>query len=467
MTRLLRTSGPHLAHNSLACALALLAALPACSAPSGDQLGAHHPGARRPGQGRARVVVVSIDGMMPETYLDPDRLGLAVPTLRSIVARGAHARAVESVFPSVTYPAHTTIVTGALPRVHGITSNRPLDPLQKNHEGWRWYTEDIAVPTLWSAVEAQGGAAALVTWPVSVGARVSFNVPEFWRAGTPDDQKLLRSLSTPGLLDKVARVFPDLWKDLVPPDVRDAAQFAIARYLITQERPDLVLVHVWATDDAQHAHGPRSPEAKQAFEHVDRLLGELLRALEQSPDWSRTTLVVLSDHGFLPVDREIRLNALVRERGLVQLDAAGKAVSAKAASIENGGTAYVHVLDPAAQADVMAALETIKPAIAKIYSREEIAAAGGDPAATFALAAAPGHNFTDAVAGPAILERPGRGHHGFPPDDPAMGASFLAIGPRIGKRDLGAIRMVDVGPTIARWLGVTLSGATGTPIANL
>jgi predicted AlkP superfamily pyrophosphatase or phosphodiesterase len=459
-----RSPAPHppAVRESLLCALALLIALPACGAPSGDTLGG-----RRPGKIRARVVVVSIDGMKPETYLEPDRLGLAVPTLRSIAARGACARAVESVFPSVTYPAHTTIVTGAPPRVHGIVSNRPLDPLQKNMDGWRWYTEDIAVPTLWSALEAQGGVAALVTWPVTVGARATFLIPEYWRSGHPDDQKLLRSLSTPGLLDKVARFYPELWKFLVPPDIKDEAQFAIARYLVAQENPDLVLVHVWETDDAQHAHGPGSPEAKQAFEHADLLLGELLAALERSPEWSRTTLVVLSDHGFAPVDHEIRLNALFRERGLVQVGADGKVTSARVTSIENGGTAYVYLLDPTAKADVMAALETLKPAIAKIYAREEIAAAGGDPTAALAVGAAPGYSFTDNAASPALVDRPGRGHHGFPPTDPAMAASFLAFGPKIPHRDLGAIRMIDIAPTIARWLGITLSGATGKPIPGL
>lgn len=462
MTRARRTSRHPTAHDSFACALALLVAHGACSAPPGDTMGA-----RRPVKGAARVVVVSIDGMMPEAYLDPDRLGLAVPTLRSIVARGAYARAVESVFPTVTYPAHTTLVTGAPPRVHGITSNRTFDPLHQNQEGWRWYAEDIAVPTLWTAVEAQGRAAALVTWPVTVGARVSFLVPEFWRAGTPDDQKLLRGMSTPGLLENVERGYPDLWKTLAPPDGHDAAQFEIAKYLVTREIPDLVLVHGWELDDAQHAHGPRSPQAKRALENADRLLGELIAALEGTPDWSRTTLVVVSDHGFHPVDREIRLKVLFRERGLVPLDAEGKVASARVASIENGGTAYVYVLDPAAQADVMAALEAIEHAIGKIVTREEIAAAGGDPAASFALVAAPGYGFSDKAAGAAIVERPGRGQHGYPPSDPAMAASFLAFGPKIEPRDLGAIRMVDVGPTIARWLGVTLAGATGTPIPEL
>lgn len=449
--------------NHLASALALLISLSACGAPRSDPAGPPRPATG----GGGRVVVVSIDGMMPETYLEPDRLGLAVPTLRALASRGAYARAVESVFPTVTYPSHTTLVTGAPPRAHGITSNRSLDPLHRNLDGWRWYAEEIAVPTLWQAVEAQGRAAALVQWPVTVGARVSFNVPEYWRAGTADDQKLLRGLSTPGLLDKVARAYPELWRALVPPDVRDVAQFEIAKYLVAHERPDLMLVHVWQTDDAQHDHGPRSPEAKQAFEHVDRLLGELVAALERSPDWPRTTLVVSSDHGFAAVDREVRINAMFVERGLIQLDDAGKPTAARAALIPDGGSAYVYVLEPGARAEVEAALAALGPAIGKIYSRDEIAAAGGDPEATFAVAAAPGHAFSGKLAGPAIVDRPGRGTHGFPPTDPAMAASFIAYGPNIGKRDLGAIRMVDLGPTIARWLGVTLPGATGTAIPDL
>src|SRR5262245_31268743 len=163
--------------------------------------------------------------MMPDAFLDPDRNGLALPTLRRLVAGGAAAR-VHGVMPTVTYPSHTTMVTGVPPRVHGIVSNQPLDPLGKNHDGWRWYAEDIRVPTLYQAVEAQHGTAALIVWPVTVGARASVVVPEYWRAGGPDDQKLLRALSTPGLLDEVARVDSTLWQALTPPDIKDHAQIA-------------------------------------------------------------------------------------------------------------------------------------------------------------------------------------------------------------------------------------------------
>lgn len=444
----------------LACAFAIPHAL-ACGSSSVEPTGP------RGAQGRGRVVVVSIDGMMPETYLQPDALGLKVPTLRALASRGAFARSVESVFPTVTYPAHTTLVTGVLPRTHHIVGNRPVDPLRKNLDGWRWYTEEIAVPTLWQAVEAQGRPAGLVTWPVTVGAKATFLVPEYWRAGTPDDQRLLRAISTPGLLDKVQRDYPALWTHLVPPDVHDEAQFMIAKYLVTKENPELLLVHPWGLDDAQHDHGPRSPEAKAAIEKADQLLGELLATLEKTPDWSRTTFVVVSDHGFAPVDREIRLNQLFAERGLITLDADGKATAARAASIENGGTAYVYLLDPSARAELDAAIESIKPAIARIYTPAEIAAMGGDPDAVLALEAAPRHAFNDRMKAPAVADRPGRGHHGFPPSDPQMAASFIAFGPKVPKLDLGAIRQIDIAPTIARWLGVPLPTAEGKPLPGL
>src|SRR5262249_8946978 len=120
------------------------------------------PPAAPPGAGR--VVVGSVDGLMPDAYLDPAAHRLSIPTPRPRVARGAAGR-VRGVMPTVTYPSHTTMVTGVPPRMHGIVTNRPLDPLSKNFDGWRWYAEDIAVPTLYQAVEAQHRAAALIVWP--------------------------------------------------------------------------------------------------------------------------------------------------------------------------------------------------------------------------------------------------------------------------------------------------------------
>ena len=435
------------------CAVVALAF--GCAAGNG-----HDPRTTRPGN---RVIMISIDGLMPEVYLEPDALGLQVPVLRALAKRGAYARKVESVFPAVTYPAHTTMVTGVPPSIHRIATNRAPDPLDRNKEGWRWYSEDIAVPTLWQAVEAHHRRAALVTWPVTVAAAVTFLIPEYWRAGTADDQKLVRGLSTPGLLDNVARADPTLWKSFVPPDVKDAAQFSIARYLVANERFDLMLVHAWELDDAQHAHGPHSVEANRAIENADRLLGELLAAIERTAERDRTYVVVVSDHGFAGYDHQIRPNVVFAERGLVALDATGKPTAAKVAVSANGGVAYAYVLDPTARDEVAAALATL-PDVVAILPKQGIAELGGDRDADFALVAAPGYVFSEQRDPPVVVDTPGKGHHGWPPSQPAMAASFIAIGPGVAARDLGVVRMVDIAPTLARWLDVPLPSAVGVPI---
>jgi predicted AlkP superfamily pyrophosphatase or phosphodiesterase len=430
----------------------LLVALVACTKPA-----AHAPEL-------GRVVVISVDGMMPDVYLDPDAHGLHVPTLRALVAGGASGR-VHGVMPTVTYPSHTTLVTGVPPAVHGIVSNKPIDPLAKNQDGWWWYAEDIKVPTLYQAVEAAHGQAALITWPVSVGAHASIVVPEYWRAGTPDDQKLVRALSTPGILDEAEQIEPQLWSYLTPPEIRDHAQISIARAVIAKHHPDLVLIHVFALDDAQHAHGPWSDEAKATLEAIDKELGVLLADLQHSPDWPRTSLVVVSDHGFAPIDHELRLGALFVRHGLIRLDADGNVASADVGVVAAGGSALIYVLDPSKQQAIDAAVVELGDRVARRIDPTELAKLGADPRASFALVAAPGNGFSEKRSGDVVVEIGPHGTHGWPPTDPAMASSLIAFGPNVPHVDLGAVDMLDIAPTLAALLGVELPRAVGHAIA--
>src|SRR5580658_8011376 len=146
------------------------------------------------------LIMISVDGMRPDYITEADAHGAKVPTLRRFLKEGTYADGVVGVVPTVTYPSHTTLVTGVWPAKHGIFANTTFDPLQQNNQGWYWYTEDIRVPTLWDAAAAAGRTTASLQWPVTVGAHITWNIPEFWRAGTPDDAKLLRAVSTRGLL---------------------------------------------------------------------------------------------------------------------------------------------------------------------------------------------------------------------------------------------------------------------------
>src|SRR5580658_889840 len=69
------------------------------------------------------VLMISVDGMRPDYVTDADSHHLKVPNLRRVLAEGAHSSGVNGVLPTVTYPSHTTLVTGVWPAEHGILNN--------------------------------------------------------------------------------------------------------------------------------------------------------------------------------------------------------------------------------------------------------------------------------------------------------------------------------------------------------
>ena len=123
------------------------------------------------------LVMISVDGLRPDYVTAADAHGAKLPNLRRFLKEGAYADGVIGVVPTVTYPSHTTLVTGVWPAKHGIWANTTFDPLQKNYQGWYWYAEDIRVPTLWDAAAKAGRTTASIQWPVTVGANITWNIP--------------------------------------------------------------------------------------------------------------------------------------------------------------------------------------------------------------------------------------------------------------------------------------------------
>ena len=66
------------------------------------------------------LVMISIDGLRPDYVTAADAHGAKVPNLRRFMKEGAYAEGVTGVVPTVTYPSHTTLVTGVWPATHGI-----------------------------------------------------------------------------------------------------------------------------------------------------------------------------------------------------------------------------------------------------------------------------------------------------------------------------------------------------------
>ena len=134
----------------------------------------------------APVLMISIDGLKPEYVTQADARGMKLPYLRSMMRDGAYAEGVVGVWPTVTYPSHTTLLTGVAPAVHGIYNNLEFDPQMLYSGAWNWYASQIKSPTLWKVAHSAGLRTASIGWPVSVGATdVDWLIPEFWRSADP------------------------------------------------------------------------------------------------------------------------------------------------------------------------------------------------------------------------------------------------------------------------------------------
>src|SRR5262245_23762355 len=128
--------------------------------------------------------MVSIDGLLPAAYTDPETQGLKIPTLRRLKSEGVWARGVVGVLPSITFPAHATLLTGVPPRVHGLTTNLVFDPLDRSAGAWNWFASAIRSKTLVAAVRERGGKTATVSWPAGIGLGADQDLVEIWRPGS-------------------------------------------------------------------------------------------------------------------------------------------------------------------------------------------------------------------------------------------------------------------------------------------
>ncbi len=416
------------------------------------------------------VLLISVDGLRPDDVIDAAARGVAVPNLQRMMAMGAYASGVIGIVPTLTYPSHTTLITGVAPARHGIGNNLSFDPLNINQVGWQWYASDIRVPTLWSAARAAHLTTVNVHWPVSVAAPVDFNLPQIWRTGHDDDRKLLRALATLGVLDGLERdlgAYPQGIDESLAAD-EDRVRFAEA--LITAKRPALTTVYLASVDHIEHEFGPGSPQAFATIARNDAMIGRLVAtARAAAPD---VTVVVVSDHGFAPVTTDINLYAPFIAAGLITLGKDGKVVRWDAAPWLMGGSAAVVLARPddAALRDKVAALLASLAAdpamgISRVVDRATIARLGGAREASFMLDFKPGFETgRDPAAAKATPSTP-KGMHGYFPTLPAMRSSLFVAGPTLARRgNLGEIDMRAIAPSIARILGARLDTAELPPV---
>lgn len=414
-------------------------------------------GASAPRAPRPRVILVSVDGLWARDLQRAESAGVRLPVLDSLRRAGALAAGVIGSLPSVTYPSHTTMITGLPPARHGVYANRIFTPPPDSGERSYAQRAEIRVPTVFDAAHAAGLKVAAVFWPVSANdPSLDYNIPDAWDQTRQVSQlEALRSLGTPWLLDSLgapAKGSPN-----------DSLLVLWAQQILHRWNPDLLALHVLALDGAKHDNGIWNDSVVRVLRTLDGQLGALLAAVRATDAARQTTVIVTSDHGFLGYERVFRPGVLLANAGLVRLDSAGRVTAWDAGVLANGGSVSLlgrDTADPGLASRVRRAIpdSLVGPPpgrpIRAVWGRDTVAALGGDPRALWVLDLNDGFYSGGAYTGAVLNARRGGGH-GYDPRRRELHAFFLISGPGVQPGTTRPLmRQTEVAGIVARILGL-------------
>lgn len=414
------------------------------------------------GQQAEHVILISIDGLRPDFYLDKS---WPAPNLQRLKALGAWSRGVNSVFPSVTYPSHTSLVTGALPARHGIYFNSPVGGLPNQ---WHWEASAIRTPTLFEAVRQAGGKSGAVQWPVTVGAPIDYNFPVRRAQGQEKGGQLAltRPLVSPAsLLDEVEKASGHAMSEAdFDHHHIDRSIGRMANHILATHKPQFLAIHFVSVDHLGHELGREGAELRKGLAQVDSLVGSVLATVERAGLTGKTAVIITGDHGMVDVDTHLAPNVWLAQKGL--LDKANKD-SWQARFIPAGGSAFLYLQDK----NDRATLRQVKKMLRRlprdqqrfrVLSRRQLDAAGANPEAVLALAFDPGVAYHAALEGEALRPAKKGGTHGYYPDFADIQTGFLAIGPGLQPGlEVKGMGIQDVAPFIAHLLGLNFHAPDG------
>ncbi|MBY6035048.1 ectonucleotide pyrophosphatase/phosphodiesterase [Fictibacillus nanhaiensis] len=425
------------------------------------------------------LIVISFDCL---SSLDFSRLE-DLPHFQEVLERGSYCNNVKTIYPSVTYPCHTSIVTGKYPKHHGIVNNTFLQP-NRSSPDWYWHRKHVKGTTLYDEAKKAGMKTAALLWPVTAKANIDFNMPEIF-ANRPWHHQIPVSLFNGSICYQLDmnRRFGHIRNGLHQPELDDFV-LESAVHTIKTKKPDLLLVHFVDLDTQRHYHGFSSDEAMQAIQRHDVRLGRIMDALKESGIYENSTLVALGDHSALDESKAIKLNVFLHKHGLIEVNKSGRILSWKAYCKSCDGSAYIYVNDHSDMNTKKVVAELLKNlvmnennGIEKVLNQEEAGAMGADENCAFMVEARKGYYIKEQIDDTFIdhiterdveAKRYTLASHGYSPEKEEYTTMIMMAGKGV-RQHVGVplMHLVDEGPTFARLLGLELGHTDGQVIEEL
>lgn len=422
------------------------------------------------------VVLISLDGFPAWMWKDPS---LAVPNLRKLAEEGASTKAMTVSNPSITWINHTTLVTGVNPRKHGVLFNGLLVRGEAGKapkiEPWVHKNRLVHVPTLYDVAHQAGLTTAEVDWVAIKDAEtIDWSFAEL----PSKEGKVEKEMIAAGLLteEQISWMNPGpqrknmAWHDLT--------WTRAAAHILKTHKPNLLLYHTLNTDGTHHRYGPANMASHTSLAYADRLVGDLVQAVEEAGLRDKTTFVIGTDHGFKKVSKYAFPNVALKKAGY--LKAFGNTINqCEAAAMTQGGLAFIYVLNPARKAELLPKLKELfatMEGVGQVIDGNEGPTLGmpkpdeNQGMGDLVLYAKDGYAFNngaagEADAGPAVDYG---GTHGYVNSDPELDGIFIASGKGV-KKGVVLERManLDVAPTIARLLDIQMPPMDGRVLEEI
>lgn len=425
-----------------------------------------------------RLIVISYDAMV---YEDLDLLANE-PYFSKFLQEGSRVNRMLSIYPSLTYPAHTTILSGVNPGKHGIVNNEPSIAGNLKCD-WFWFHQPVQVKDLHDVAKERGLTTASVFWPVTGShPNIDFLVAEYWAQGKGDtlEAAYKRSGTSDELFEEVVKpLLPQL--DSWQSPVTDEGKILLACEIIKRYRPHLLTLHLGQVDYYRHRYGVYNDHVSQGVMQSERFLQMLFEACQEAGVLEQTNFVLLSDHGQINYTRKMNLNLLFKREGFIRTDEHDNFVSWDVWAKSANFSAQIYLRDPSNRQlheRVHALLKAWQQAgdmgIGEVMLPQETSERYGlEGDFSFVIESDQTTLFfsdwREPLFSPAEILEPGyqRASHGHMPEDGPQ-PFFVAYGPAIRSSViLKSGRLIDAAPTMAAMLDLELPNVDGQPLDQL